>query len=1473
MPLQSHINTFNKGMNKDYNVLYQPDGTYRHCVNCSLISQDGNNYVIKDCLGNVKTFTINIRYINEDSFDTAPMPIGFISFPDVLIVHSTNDETESGGYGEIGRIDYLPYGEGVSPTIVSGNNNAGYTPLYHHASLNYTKLQQIEGFAFQENEVIKRIYWTDDLNEPRVFDIGNPIYSTYIASGSLITGTQYMVLEGVISHSGTMYGPSIGTGSVSGNIFIASGATYTSVTGTSPTPKVIVYVPYQLLSFTPSRSLGNISFRGYGSGSLYCGNKMYFYRLLSTSQGYNTSWSYGTFPVPVRLSGPGAYFLNVGAGTPTTLVNSGKSVNLLIDNIDTTFDRIQIAVAEFDQLLDVPRQIAIVLDEVITGAIMQFEHSSNINIGTLTLSDLTLFPASILTCKTMTTNKNYMLIGNIKERGEFIFDKSTVTIGRINHPILTHRNANGGSAFSCPNVMTYVPLDYDPFNNPTGANAIQPYTTWLVINASGGSVVYNTVSYGLGQVLTGVPGVFTVTIPAGSQIRACVSRNRYTSTLGVNVLDALVLTSGYWDYKDPTIATQVKGLWDNERYRYGVLLYDLKGNPFYVRHLTDVDINRNFNTDPLTFTETDNDSPILYINQNGVRISGITFSPEIASQISGFSIVRAERDKRVLTQGFLMQSSVSNYVIPPYTVIQPNCSYKSDLDNTGSSIGGYYSLICPDALVQYPIPNFVDGIGLNNTFIEEAYWLNPRTQNESGAARYLKSVTGANDEAETKYFETLPGDANSPRREGIRSQITAPENTDQIGFSNPNMYFANKTETIGLTVDTQCLTGTPNTVHAISNGHVTAGGLRTVLELSDDTILDRANGTVTYASVPNSGLAKMMVDVVVDNANQYGGNSDSALSATTYISTGHFQRIDLIVLADVLDVNGNYTFNNVDVWGGDCFAILADYGYGLFNDAAVSPASPTVPAIGSYSWGIKFPCLCNSNYGLRTGIPSRKIAPDFMHSNSAGNGIFYKIGIKSQLEGFQYNQAYSSDGHFISYPALPLDYILTNVFKYRIRFAGPKFPGELINSFRAFLTNDYKDTDGHGGEINNLRTKDGRTIIWQNSAIDTIPILERQLVSGLDGEETALGTGGVVDRFDPVTSYFGNQHQWGLTATEYGFAWFDMRRKAMVTISFSEGVNEVSKAEGLNGFFNEAFLEVIGNTSPIVNNILNDSLFSKYSDRPLIGVGITGVYDPKFKMTYLTFKFIQRNATTHFNKDFTIGYSHTDKQFIGFYDWTPAISWNHNQIVLSANNPKNKLTYYATGMPSTNFIVCDVVPYGNAEYICISPLTIVSYPGTTTQIPDYPISTFWAKINQTNELWVHNQPKLLGQTIAPDYLYDSFFGQVVSNELQYVVNPKSQNPFSVTNMEQEGNLENFTDIYIQAETQIAQDINIRATSRFFSKIYDKITSNMPFARNGRITNSYLLVRWVKKNWSTNPRVVSTGVKILRLVTSFFESKR
>lgn len=1451
MPKEQHINTFDKGMTSDVNIIFQPDGTYRFAKNCQFISQDGNNYTIKDCLGNTLIFQINIPYATyaapNVTFGLPSMPIGFISFPDKLVVFSTNDRSDTGGYGEIGVIYYDTYGEGIQPRVNSPTNTySGYVPLYTHVSLKFTRKKMITGFAFNENEIHQRVYWTDNLNEPKVFDIANPIFTTYIASGSLVVGKQYMVLEGVVQHpvggGNPVYAPHIATT----NVFTASATTYTDlIAGNIPTTaKVIEYYPYQLLAFTPSRAMGNMKFNSYGVGSKLCGSKMYFYRLTDPLNGLFTSWSYGTVPIHVLAatslapSPANIYFDLSGGGTTNATLNSGKSVKIDIDNIDTKFTRIQVACAEFDQVVEVPRLISVVIDTAITGTSMTVEDIGNVNLGTLSLSDITLFPASILTCKTLTTNKNYILIGNIKERTEFTLDTSTVVLSEIIHKMPVHEE----DPTLCTNVLKYTNVNPTlPLANPTFLIAGCQY---VVTSLAGGNIVYNAVAYTfVGQVITGVTTTSAVVIPAGSQLRPCVSNVKYLPTgsatpTAANQINTIQLTTSYWDYKDPAVASHRRGHWALEKYRHAVVPFDLKGNPMYARWIGDFTFSAlggvgiggtpiSEYIKPAAGTNYD----LWALNARGINVSGLRFTADEVAQMSGFSIMRADRDKRIITEGLLMQVAGSATLFRPCAGASPG----TDTLWTGNLLTTQ-TYICPDALDGFSMPNFAV-----NSNLEMGCFFDPQVYS-AGPTTLMKGTTADRTAFESRYF-TAYNDGTT-RKVKITALQTVDENVGITNFGSSNATFVNST----------VFAAAPNPVNDACSGgafYMPAnfqgiGGKRTVVQT--DAAFNIIGGAANYGDLPNCGVMKALFDVTVNNTNQYGGTSDTAKANTLYISTGHFQPIDATVLADTLTGGGYYEFNGIQIWGGDCFTNVVTYGHTLSNGAA-----------NLHSWGIKFACQSNSNYDLRRG---RTIGSNGMHETASGVNF-----TTPQLESFEYNKGYSSNGVEFAYPALPVNFSFATLFKYRVRFAGQKFPNEIINSFRNFFINDYKDANGQLGEINNLATKNDRTFVFQNSGVSTTPILERQLLAGSAGAQTVIGTGGVVDRFDVLNSYFGNQHQFGLVPTEYGFTWFDMRRKGVITLDISGGISEISKVAGLSGLFNETFIDNLGNT--LNSQPLNSPSFSDTADQPLVGVGIVGVYDPKFKMTYLTFKFVNfPTADQGISQDFTIGYYHLNKAFVAFFDWTPAIAHNHNQIVISANNPCFKTRFYGPGMASTDFIAGDVI-YNvnkNIQYICIANVTIAVYA-------DPPNPTYFQLINQTNQLWVHNQPLALGQATAPGYQYLSFFGQVVNSELWLIVNPKTDNPFSVLHMEQKGNLVNITDLTITADNQTASDSSITGTNRFYRRIYDRICSNMPLSITGRITNSYLLIKLIKKNWTTDPRVLTGSVRFLQYIKSFFTQKR
>jgi hypothetical protein len=1534
MAEKSIINTFEKGLHQDSSFILQPDGTYRNLKNGMLISHDGNHFVLEISKGNKVILTLPKRYTEDvDTLDNAPMPIGFISYIDKLAVFFTNNEG-SGGYGEIGLISFTKIGDDFTST---------YTPYYHHEDLNFSLKHKIEGFSFEENDLIQRTYWTDWNNEPRVFDFANPIFTDYkvaATSGELENGKQYMVLQGAIVYDSNEYGPTDASGSILGNIFTATTAGGTSFAVSDGTPLVIEYYSINLLDWIPSRALGNMKFKAYGTGNKYCGNNIYFYRLSSSSGGITTSWSYGSNPIHVGMENESAYiavgndYVNfVGNGSISTLENSGRSVIFTISNIDTTFDTIEVAVMEFDQKTDIPYATKIIVKSDVTGSEMDITDNGSTSLGDVTVADLTLFPANILKIKTLTTNKNYIVIGNTTEREEFEIDLSGVTATAFNYPMNSHGDIGSTSCASAQNI-------FDSISPVAGANPgagdIEPWSRWLVTlgeaSPSLNTVTYNGVEYLTGEVIVGVTADDTISFGSvTAAARPCTTRNRYTKISdGSRTEDAIELNSpdvAFWDYKDPAVASHNKGYWSGEKYRKGILFFDLKGNPYYVKWIADVDMPTVSAKGGLLNKTANASGLFMYsLNASGINISGLDIPASIIDNVSGFSIVRAERDGIIISQGLLMQNVLDTGTSPES--VYPLALARADMAVFPTYTEGICTVLCPDDLVGYDFGDFP--VGTLGQFMKEAFWLEGDMLKTDGP----QARDGNYQSMYTKLFNLVAPDADSPRTfeltsmngDGSRTlnEGDASTNFDGSGRNYINLDADMNHLAINAAVDNYC------SDNGLNPGPYGAGPVKSVgckKRLIKSTFPHYGPGA-DYNAVAEAGNYNKIVANYIndkDTTTLYGGNSDLAKANTLYMSTGHFQPITTQVKADTLAVKlelntvtgvisigdsiagatslatgtvvwvngttiylgsttGTFTdgevinditsaatavltlastthlFNDIEVFGGDCFTSLIDIGYSLWGQAYAN-------RMGYAMW---FPCECNANYNLRRGL-------------KVSNKGLYPFGLMGfdtpagpQLENYSYNLGYSSDGTLIKYPALPVNFKFTGRFPYLTRFAGEKISGELQDSFRKFLINDKKEVDGKLGEINNLRSKDGRTIVWQNHGVSSVPILERQLLSGTDGASTTVGTGGVVDRFDPISSTYGNQHQHGLVETEYGYAWFDMRNRALCIMGAGGDIQEISLIKGLQVFFNNEFNE--GHINGLsLYSIYNTNNSLTTDEVPLLGYGIVGVYDPRFKMTYLTFKYRKDTEVDEDDelvtleaKDFTIGYSHVLDAIIGFYDFTPAIWHNHNDLVLSANNSKNRV-YYGTNMPSTNFVIGDTISItGNAtsskngEYVCIKNLTVASYPAAGAFEPTFVGSIYWVKTNDQSQIWL--------QTFNTQYL--KFYGQVYGHELEIIVNPKTDVSFSAQHMQMKGSSANYTDVYTSNDSLTANDLNIRSTSRFYRFIDGAWFFSLPIpSEGGRLTDYYAKVKFVYKGYVTSPVTSKNVNKVVSWIKTFFTPKR
>lgn len=1060
-------------------------------------------------------------------------------------------------------------------------------------------------------------------------------------------------------------------------------------------------------------------------------------------------------------------------------------------------------------------------------------------------------------------------------------------MNQFQYPMLSH-----GDLTFCLNGN--IPIDVSPpalelTSNPL-VGAIKPWNRYLVSVAPNASnrVEYPSTSgiyYYTGDVFVGVAsgvGILdTATFTGTAQARPCTTKNKYTKInasafSGNRVENAIPLKTAFWDYKDPAVSSHNKGYWSSEKYRFGILFFDNKGNPFYVKYIKDITMldipTKGGLMRPDSYSVG---SPIYYsLNPSAVKLSGLDIPESVMNQISGFSIVRAERDPIVITQGLLMQNVLdptppsANNRIMPLGVTRTDFS---KYDVFYSDQGSLCSCVCPDWLVGYT-PTSVSNnyIGKIGSKLKEAFWLKGDT---------VKTNTDWHSFLTKMFLHQVPDgqsrtmNLRSMNGVGIRGFDEYNGDSNIIG-TNQNFY--NRDSDVYATKLNNDSDYTCSVKPDYFDFDVQSVGCKKFHVMPNNFNHYGSSSSYTWSgSAEKNNYNKIVVNFLTDSdpATLYGGVSDSAISDTLYISCGHFQPINAQVKADTLNgafgsgkyVGENkYTFNDIEIFGGDCFTNLIDINYGLWNTTYFNETN-------AMAYTIWFPCEGNVNYNLRRGrkVSNVGVYPDGVASKSiVWDGLGTLGG--TRLEDYSYNKGYSTDGNFIKYPALPLFYKFTGKFEYRMRWAGQKYPGELINSFRNFRLPDYRDLDGQRGQINNVKTRDSKLIYWQDHSVGSVPILERQLVGGSAlGDATSLGVTGVIDRFDDIDTYVGNQHQHGLVETEYGFAWFDMRRRAFMVMGIGTKPNEMSMAKGLQVFFNEEFNE--GDLTSGVKLYNTNDLSAP--EQPLMGYGIVGCYDPTFKMTYMTFKYKKHdlisspdNLQSTVNKDFTLGYSHILNAFVSFIDNCPSIWHNHNDLVLTANNPKATVTYDSYTPDFTEYKIGDTIPLEGTEYICISPVTIDYYPGTLGAggtNPLEPTSTFWAAINKTNEIYLQN----FGAELC------KFYGKVHEHSIEVVVNAKSDAAVSPQNIQFKAVGANWTDVVASTDDQSASDLNISTTSRNYRYIDKSWFSSLPLPTNGRLVDYYVKLKFTYKNYVTDPRVAKNVQKISQWLKTFFVVRR
>jgi len=362
---------------------------------------------------------------------------------------------------------------------------------------------------------------------------------------------------------------------------------------------------------------------------------------------------------------------------------------------------------------------------------------------------------------------------------------------------------------------------------------------------------------------------------------------------------------------------------------------------------------------------------------------------------------------------------------------------------------------------------------------------------------------------------------------------------------------------------------------------------------------------------------------------------------------------------------------------------------------------------------------------------------------------------------FNYNISYSREQELKPNFGLPLTYDYcsncANEFPYRIVYSEKSYQEDLVDNFKIFPANNYRDLSPNTGEIYNVFRESDQLYIRTTQSCWYIPSKYQELQTGNDA--VFIGTGEFLslppkELTSVVNGYNGGQTSLDLVTNEYGAFYADTSSGIVFQL---KGGQQKSIIEG-----NRLWFE---NNLPF--NLLNHTNQFSLLDSPTDtnGIGLIGVYDATHRRYILTKKdyypiypdstvynsidnewYIIINDTVigvtdaynspdYFeNKSWTISYSLDNNAWVSWHSYLPNFMYSTRNYYYSTINSNTKLqqhlvgnftTYYGTKYPH-------IIEYINTENILQTKIndtiqyfnTVSEYDSTRKYWKEIPTSTF-----------------------------------------------------------------------------------------------------------------------------------------------------
>lgn len=950
-------------------------------------------------------------------------------------------------------------------------------------------------------------------------------------------------------------------------------------------------------------------YNGLTGGSLKAGKYQFCYQLYNI-RGTETSISAMSATIPVsKDEGTSDSSDIVGARLEE---NTGKGIRIVANVKNSSFNRARIYSIYYKNNADTP-EINLVDDLEYNGESLVYNVTGNTSLNELTVDELNALITYVFVPKVLESKDNILFAANITEdTWDVPFEDFDARAYRFNPSGTTQLNSATGQNSIVVNyssiTTTDVPENHDCLNSYNQAdgyrnNCYTQYDGQWIYGGKGKNIEFRLIQAALVEddspVTNNLPEE-NWTLNAEPMNYSNVSIDYVNSSgqkVSAGTMPLLDSNPKLLNYANPEIASKFVGYQRDETYRFGIVFYNEYAIPSPVHWICDIRMPKASDSGWEISGQSSTHSLMTYPIGVEFIVTGLP------AYVWGYEIVRCERtiqDRRVIAQGIVTQvteygdENNSLYALPymsyadvhGYAAIFPltvgTRQYTFPMSNYSS--GSYFTIASPDiAINRSNITEVLSGV----TQIEGLYRLNSRVSPTVGSGSAYKPVCvnekALNGDSEsyvnTEDFTYAPGTGYVSSHtmffgeDMFYNAILAKyyrksSDNGSVGIADiDDIVLANETDVFDITNSQFMTKGTVVSNYTYYNWiwdnkdtdvdedanncrKAGPGGICAVFR-SDDMLSENPLTNVNTDDQINEVLLANLIKGVTP----YGGETYSLRQNNVYISTGVYK-------------DTSESGNSVKVFGGDTYINVFDYAHCMFTFAIEDYQANNPNRLYS---GAYFPVESTINLALRTDkIQISKTADKivagyanhFVQNNITQVGKYYSQG--EPLYG--YNDAYSAEGNARFYTAssiYDIDDLHTDV---RIIASQPKTNNEVIDSWTQFKVANYLDVDTRYGSINALKTYHNILYYWQTDAFGQVSVNERSLIQDNNLGYLTLGTGGILTRYDYITTTNGlhADHTDAIDISDSTIYWWDYDRCELC--AYARGINTLSKLKGMQSW-------------------------------------------------------------------------------------------------------------------------------------------------------------------------------------------------------------------------------------------------------------------------------------------------------------------